>query len=142
MDRKLIFITLILLLSGFLYYYLLRKSNIVAFSWLGIEKREALNFRWNSYFLWFPTFIHTFLFSILSWWAMGFKYPKLSIVFWTTINLVAEFGQSIEKSFFENFPPILKNYFQRGIFDWWDIISILGGAFFAYIVILKLEKEL
>ena len=73
---------------------------------------------------------------------MGFNYPKASIFFWTTINLIAEMGQGVDKSFFNSFPTILKNYFQYGTFDWWDILSIVLGALFAYVVILKFKKGL
>lgn len=137
---KLLLVTLILsLILGFLYYYFLR-SSIVGFSYLGIEQIGILNLKFNSYFLWFPTFIHPFIFSLLSWWAMGLNYPKTSIFFWTIINLIAEVGQGMEKSFFDNFPSILKNYFQSGTFDWWDMLSIVLGAFCAYIFILKFKK--
>ena len=141
MNKLMIVIVILSLTLGFLYYYLLR-SNIIGFSWLGVEKIVTLKFEWADYFLWFPTFIHTFLFSLLSWWAMGFNYPKASISFWTTINLIAEIGQAIDKSFFDSFPTILKHYFQYGTFDWWDIFSIVLGAVFAYVFILKFKKGL
>jgi len=54
----------------------------------------------------------------------------------------AELAQGMENSFFDNFPTILKHYFQYGMFNYWDILSIVLGAFFAYIVILKLKKGL
>jgi len=56
------------------------------------------------------------------------------------VNLLAELGQGMESSFFDNFPTILKHYFQYGTFDWWDMLSIVLGAFFAYVFILKLKK--
>ena len=73
---------------------------------------------------------------------MGFNYPKTSVLFWSILNLVAEIGQGIENSFFEGFPSILKNYFQYGVFDWWDMLSIVLGAIFAYVFILKFKKGL
>jgi len=143
MKKYVVFVTVVLLsfVLGFLYYYFLR-DNVIGFSWLGIDKGESLYLAWNNYFLWFPTFIHSFIFSLLTWWAMGFNYPKSSVLFWMTINLIAEIGQGIESNFFNRFPPILKNYFQRGTFDWWDMVSIIVGAILAYIFILKIEKEL
>ena len=136
-----IFILILSLLLGFGYYYFLR-SSIIGFSWIGIEKTVTLDLAWTSYFLWFPTFIHPFIFSLLSWWAIGFSYPKTMVLFWLSINLIAETGQGIEKSFFDNFPSILKNYFQYGTFDCWDMLSIALSAFFAYVFILKLKKGL
>jgi len=137
----LITIISISLVLGFLYYYFLR-DLIIGFSWMGIEKVGMINTSWSTYFLWFPTFIHPFIFSLLSWWATGFTYPKASVSFWLIVNLLAELGQGMENSFFNNFPTILKHYFQYGTFDYWDMLSIVLGAFFAYIVILKLKKGL
>jgi len=140
--KNYLILTIILsLILGFLYYYFLR-SNIIGFSYLGIEKIGTLHLELNYYFLWFPTFIHPFIFSLLSWWATGFTYAKTSILFWLIINLLAEVGQGIEKSFFDNFPTILKNYFQYGTFDWFDIGSIFLGSVFAYVFILKFKKGL
>ena len=125
---------------GFLYYYFFR-NDVIGFSWLGVHKVAQYDFYLTTYFLWLPTFIHPFLLSLLTWWAMGFSYPKTSVLFWMIINLIAEIGQGIEKSFFDKFHPILKNYFQNGVFDWVDILSIIFGAIFAYAFILKLKKD-
>jgi len=73
---------------------------------------------------------------------MDFNYPKTSVLFWMIINLVAEIGQGVENSFFDGFPSILKHYFQYGVFDWFDMISIIFGAVFAYGFILKFKREL
>jgi len=65
--RKYLTLTITLsVIVGFLYYYFLRHP-VVGLSWLGIEKVETLNTSWSTYFLWFPTFIHPFIFSLLSW---------------------------------------------------------------------------
>ena len=142
MVNKYLILTITLsLILGFLYYYFLR-DTVVGLSWLGVEKVITLDFKLATYFLWFPTFIHPFLFSILSWWAMGFTYPKPSILFWLVINLLAEIGQGMEQSFFDNFPLVLKHYFQYGVFDWFDMVSIFLGAFLAYVFILQFKKGL
>jgi len=53
---------------------------------MGIEKVGMLNASWSTYFLWFPTFIHPFIFSLLSWWDIGINYPKASVSFWLKLN--------------------------------------------------------
>jgi len=141
LQNNLLIILILSLITGFLYYYFLR-TNTIGFEYLGIEQIGIFNLKLNSYFLWFPTFIHPFIFSLFTWWAMGFRYSNVSIFFWLIVNLLAEIGQGIEQDFYDNFPIILKHYFKYGVFDWLDVLSIFCGAIFAYIFILNFKKGL
>jgi hypothetical protein len=71
---------------------------------------------------------------------MEFQYPKASVLFWMIINLVVEIGQGVDESYFNALPSFIKHYFQHGVFDWYDILSILIGAFLAYGLISKLKQ--
>ena len=137
---KILILTIFLSLGlGFLYYYFLR-NIVIGLSCIGVHEVATFDVEIAKYFLWFPTFIHPFLFSLLTWWAMGFTYPKTSILFWLSLNMLAELGQSIELDFYHDSPPLIRHYFSSGVFDWFDMISIIFGAVSAYLFILKFEK--
>ena len=108
--------------------------------WIGIENSLILDNTFQAYILWFPTFIHTFLFSILSWWAMNFTFPKTSIFIWFTINIIAEISQSLNSDILKFLPHTLQNYCALGSFDWWDIGSIFLGSILALLLIRFLNK--
>jgi len=140
-KRYFVLIVSLFLLLGFSYYYFFR-TQVVGLLWINIENiNEPISFVFLSYLNWFPTFIHPFLFSLLSWWAMGFKYPKSSIGFWLVINLIFEMGQSIQVDKYDFLPTILQKYFINGTFDWWDMFSIILGAVSAYIFIIKFKRK-
>ena len=128
------------LLFGFFYYYFFR-DTVLGFYWVGIEKNFISDIWFSQYFLWFPTFIHPFLFSLLSWWGIGYKYPKTLLLFWCTANVLFEIGQGVNPTLYEEFPKILINYFYYGVFDWFDVLSIFLGTLVAYITIRFLSKE-
>lgn len=85
-------VTGLLFFSGLCYYYFFRETTVLA-NWLGIESNQFLH-SYAHYFNWFPSFVHPFFFSYITWIILEKKYENIIILFWCSANLLFEFLQA------------------------------------------------
>ncbi|MCF6172797.1 MAG: hypothetical protein L3J44_03325 [Campylobacteraceae bacterium] len=112
---------------GILFYYFFREPTIVE-QWLNIEDIHIYS-HYIHYFNSFPSFVHVFFFSILTWLVLEKSYENISILFWLVLNLLLEIGQMlVDKN-------ATQSYIFQGTYSHWDIIFILIGALAAKIYI-------
>ena len=101
-----------------------------------------------------PTFLHTLVFILITA-AILRPWPKLMLptcVTWFGIECLFELGQmapfdghaaAVVPSWFEGLPvlEITSDYFIRGTFDAWDVVSIALAAIVAYPLVRIFCKE-
>ena len=98
-----------------------------------------------------PDFIHVFSFSLIMAGVMAAsrRGQAWSCFFWVCMDSLFEIGQGISDKIVPHIPPwfngipFLENtaaYFKNGTFDWLDLIAILLGGFFAFAVLIILDR--
>lgn len=149
-NKTQIFAGIGLLFAGTFYYYFFRNADQTYFIQLFgltpqlIEPHPFLQKLGYS----LPTFIHVFAFSLLTAGLMANsqKGYAAACLFWFGINVLFEFGQKYDSwviqfvpGWFSNFIFLenSKSYFLKGLFDYFDLLSITLGALVAYLVLLK-----
>lgn len=92
-----------------------------------------------------PTFAHTFSFSIFTALIMGATGRAVfwGCLTWLLVGVAFEVGQhpNISSILSEGLalPVSLKAYFVSGTFDVFDLLSIFGGAIFAYLILINIS---
>ena len=133
-KHSLLIFAVIFLLIGMLYYLLFRDS-IFASQWLGVEKyHQHLSFISID---WFPSFVHQFSFSILTWIALGRRYKTFSILLWLSVNIAFEMAQALPEKYYIVLPKTIMDYCKNGTFAYDDIIALVLASLLAYIVMTR-----
>jgi len=137
-NSKLFLFTVILLLFGLFYYWLIRESTIVS-DYLSIHhyKNDIGFFHIDC----FPSFVHQFSFVIFTWLALERSYFWFSLFFWFTLNILFELGQALPLEYANYFPKFLANYFYHGTYAHDDMLAIVVATVVAYVVMSKYEKK-
>ncbi len=136
------------LLVGILVYFIFRPHSqiylikIFGLSWLYPQSSIHLPSGFLVFLDSIPTATHTFSFSIFSAFTCGLTKTCIlsSCAGWVSANFVFEILQlyqmrSSHIAYLEDSNILLKiicQYFGRGIFDWYDLISIGVGGVLAY----------
>ncbi len=92
----------------------------------------------------FPAFAHVFAFTVISagWLAWNRRGDLVITAGWLVVDSVFEFGQKYGTVVAQHVPgwfrgiPFLENtghFFQKGTFDWMDLLAIVCGSMSAYI---------
>ena len=102
----------------------------------------------------FPAFAHTLGFTLLTAGLLALERVGIIVAgaSWGLVNMAFEFGQhsSVAPSivrYFEKlsgdskFVNLLRMFFQHGTFDLFDVIAILAGASFGYVIALILLEK-
>ena len=101
-----------------------------------------------------PTFVHVYAFTLLTVAIIGsgpYLTPTVCAA-WTVIDCLFEIGQQTQVAqwlssfipeWFQGLPflEVTSSYFTSGTYDVLDIISILLGAFTAYLTILFIDQR-
>ena len=134
LDTKWFFylLALTVLMCGIFYYYLFRPPVLVS-EWIGLaDAHDTPSFR--RYLDWFPSFVHVFSFSLLTWLALEKRYAFFSVMLWVGINLFFEIAQMLPSAYAKNLPGILYVYVLRGTFSISDILAVCMAGGFSYLV--------
>lgn len=103
----------------------------------------------SNYFGSAPTAIHAFVFSIFTALCFGLTqfFIKIACLMWASIDLAFEFLQALR-----NCPDALRDinntpsnficlYIESGVFDWFDVGSILLGVCCSYAVLTRVSRN-
>jgi len=138
-SKVLYAIAFVSLLGGVGYYYFFR-APVAAFGWFGLEGMQR--FASDSAVLGaLPEFVHVFSFSLLTFLILDRNYPRLSVLFWVSINLICEAAQLLPKESVEDLPLIVQRYVVNGTFSLADVAAILWGGILAYILMKYKRSE-
>ena len=102
---------------------------------------------------WLPTFLHPFSFILLTAGIITFRRRNYITIclFWFAVNVLFELAQkyktfstAIIPEWFSGIPYLenSQDYFQNGVFDYFDLIAIALGAIAAYFILLFTERPL
>lgn len=142
-------------MAGCTYYLFFRRTPLIMpasqyFSgWLQFRSEPSIDFIAMQSV---PSFIHVFSYSILS--TLAFQVLRLRIILgscftWTLINILFELGQLLNTKQsrvladhpYDLLPVPVYQYFVSGTFDWWDIVSCVGGGATALFFLLFLVER-
>jgi len=143
------------LLLGAIFYYFFRSSgNIYFIEFLGLAPQLHITMPplLTGVGRCLPTFIHVFSFILLTaGFVAGSKKSYLIIALaWCAIDLLFEIGQGFGREIMQIIPdwfsdiPFLentRNYFMRGSFDWYDLVSIAIGSLAAYFILRLTNRK-
>jgi hypothetical protein len=152
-NPKHVVLGFVALLFGILIYAAFRPA------WQAVWITEIISLHWRKFQLFteignsLPSFLHVFGFSVLTAGIIDQKRWTSMIVcgFWLLLNLLFEVMQSdaayswlndlsLRTVEFNPFLHGLKNYSLHAVYDLKDIVALISGAIFAYIVLMKTNK--
>ena len=136
-DKQLIFVTTSMFLIGVAYYWLFR-NHILASDLLGIK---LLSLKVPFKIDWLPSFIHQYVFIILTWYALNKKHKWLAIFIWLIINISFEILQALPLKYIYFLPKVLIDYSQYGTYSKLDMLAIFVATIFAYLTINHHDKK-
>ena len=137
-NYQLFAIAFIVLLLGVSYYLYFRPRDSAAFLFLlpnlSLDQNQIFFTRW---FGWFPTYIHTLVFTLLSYLVLGRRYLLFSCLLWGGVNALFELGQMLPTDVTLLLPDIfnLRSYLANGTFDPLDLIACFAGAWVVWILL-------
>lgn len=129
----------LLLLSAAVYYYLFRQG-VGLYALFGIDSHHSMPLLSDIAGA-FPSFVHTFVFGLLLWLAVGRVHENLCVGFWLVVNVIFECGQyliSVDSDVTQN---VVYRYLQLGTFSWFDIAALVLGALCAVVAIKWIRGE-
>jgi len=130
--------TVFTLLLGIAYYWFTRPQGSTVFLSLlpSLPQKQDLSF-FAQWLGWFPSFIHVFAFSILTYLALGRRHRLFACILWSAINILFELGQALPAGLVLLLPDFfnIRIYFANGVFDPLDLAACVIGAWVAWMVL-------